>query len=59
MQYISLKLKFLNYEMWIFTVDFKRLVNPQASLWTLVTLKAKKNNSFNRTLAQFAPTILK
>lgn len=35
MQHISLKLKFQNYEMWLFTVDFKRLVNPQASLLTL------------------------
>lgn len=35
MQYISLKPQFQNYEMWLFTVDFKRLVNPQASLLTL------------------------
>ena len=35
MQYVSLKLKFQNYEMWLFTVDLKRLVNPQASLLTL------------------------
>lgn len=35
MQHISLKFKFQNNEMWLFTVDFKRLMNPQASLLTL------------------------